>query len=413
MAASGESLFEANPPEPKPRISHGLPFQIACLHHAKDSFQASRIYVVVSSSISKTDNFKTLKLALGNNLAGVRYGIRPHTPWDDILELAQDLRKINPDLIVTLGAGSITDAVKVASLAYSNGASTPEDLERLAAKSERGLDKLSDVKGCRIPVINVPTSLSGGEYTAVAGATDTRNDHKAMFRHESMMADVIVLDPQLCTSTPEKVWLSSGIRAVDHCIEGICAKNAPASEEKVKLLELSLRSLLPNLLATKADQSNLEARLQTMLAVPSCLLALYIGVGASHGIGHQLGPLGVGHGETSCVLLPAVLKYNHTHGTAEVQSRQQRVCEIFWGDPTVSEALMGEGLTKEDADAGDLVKAFIKALGMPTNLKEVGVDRDKFDALADNSLKDICTQTNPVSLDKEGVLKILEMAAEG
>lgn len=419
MAASGEWLFPANPPALKPVISRGLPFQEACVHHSQNSFRASRIYVVVSSSISKTENFKTLQSALGDRVAGVRYGFRPHTPWDDVLEVARDLGTIDPDLIITLGAGSITDGIKVASFAYSNGALTTEDLERLAAKTEKQSDTESDtvseIQACRIPVINVPTSLSGGEYTAIGGATDTRNGHKATFRHPSMMASLVVLDPRLCTSTPERVWLSSGVRAVDHCVEGISGTASSEADEERKLLEHSLRTLLPNLLATKANPGDLQARVQSMLAVPPCLhpclQPLDVGLGASHGIGHQLGPLGVGHGETSCVLLPVVLKFNYLHGDAEARSRQKRVWEVFWSDPTVSEVLMGQGLTKEDSDTGDVVGAFIKALGMPTSLRAVGVGREKFDSLADNALKDFCTQSNPVALDKKGVLEILEMAA--
>lgn len=73
--------------------------------------------------------------------------------------------------------------------------------------------------------------------------------------------------------------------------------------------------LIPNLLKTKADPQNLDARLQCQIAaniVTVCLLYVprRMLAGASHGIGHQLGPLGVDHGHTSRVLLPAVLKYN-------------------------------------------------------------------------------------------------------
>ncbi|KAL7952182.1 hypothetical protein V8C34DRAFT_299919 [Trichoderma compactum] len=43
-------------------------------------------------------------------------------------------------------------------------------------------------------------------------------------------------------------------------------------------------------------------------------ICLRLGVGASHGIGHQLGTYGIGHGGTSVILMPSVHKHNYAHG---------------------------------------------------------------------------------------------------
>ena len=134
-------------------------------------------------------------------------------------------------------------------------------------------------------------------------------------------------------------------------------------------------------------------------------------MGASHGIGHQLGPLGVGHGETSCILLPHVLKYNYLHGGQRVKSSQRKVVGVLWGEATIAVMLKERGLKPETADAGVLVEALVSELGMPRTLKEVGVTRDKLDSLAENSMKDRWIPTNPVPLtEKEQVLDFLEMA---
>jgi hypothetical protein len=56
----------------------------------------------------------------------------------------------------------------------------------------------------------------------------------------------------------------------------------------------------------------LTRRLSEMLGVLDAMHGLLWGVtvGASHGIGHQLGPLGVGQGEASYKMLPSVLESN-------------------------------------------------------------------------------------------------------
>lgn len=113
MAAQGETYQLAFPPKPKSHISTGLPFPAACAHHITNTYRASKVYVIVPNSISKTDNFANLQKVLGDKIVGVRRGIKPHTPWDDIVK---DIQKNGADIIVTLGAGSLTDGAKVISL---------------------------------------------------------------------------------------------------------------------------------------------------------------------------------------------------------------------------------------------------------------------------------------------------------
>lgn len=74
MAAKGEVYQLAFPPTPKPHISTGLPFPAACAHHITNTYHASQVYVIVSSSISKTDKFTRLQQALGDKIVGVRRG---------------------------------------------------------------------------------------------------------------------------------------------------------------------------------------------------------------------------------------------------------------------------------------------------------------------------------------------------
>ena len=128
-------------------------------------------------------------------------------------------------------------------------------------------------------------------------------------------------------------------------------------------------------------------------------------ISASHGIGHQLGPLGVGHGETSCILLPSVCKYN-----ASVNKSQQDIAiEILWSQSQVRDMLERRGLEKGKDDLGSLLDAIIRELGMPRDLRTVGVGRDKLETLAEHSLDDKWCRTNPRPLtDKKQVLEILE-----
>jgi alcohol dehydrogenase class IV len=289
----------------------------------------------------------------------------------------------------------------------ANDVKTSEELGKLPTDQNT-----PNIEPPTLPIINIPTSLSGGEYSPFAGATDMRNHHKASFAHKDMGASLVILDPALSVSTPKQIWLSTGIRAVDHCVEGLCSLHPKTSAESDKGFREGLKLLVPNLLTTKKEWENEDARLKEMLGTRAAMGALDLGIpmGGSHAIGHQLGPLGVGHGETSCILLPAVLKYNYLHGDEKVRKSQQKVLDILWADEAVVEISKNHGLEEGKADAGDVIGTIVSELGMPRTLKEVGVGRDKLDALADNSLKDRWLPTNAVPLtEKSQVLEILEM----
>ena len=122
----------------------------------------------------------------------------------------------------------------------------------------------------------------------------------------------------------------------------------------------------------------------------------------------KLGPLGVGHGETSCILLPAVCKFNARHNANN--ERQDRVRQFLLRDAVVSDVLQKWNVDTGTADLGDVLDAVIRELGMPRSLGDVKVARDQLDALAENSLHDRWCKSNPVPLkEKSQVLEILEM----
>ena len=126
-----------------------------------------------------------------------------------------------------------------------------------------------------------------------------------------MMPRSVILDPAATVHTPEWLFLSTGIRAVDHAVEDICSINPQPLSDGTSLH--ALRLLSRGLRAVKADPGNLEARLDCQLGSWMSIMGSQNGVtkGASHGIGHVLGgTAGVPHGYTSCVMLPPVLRFN-------------------------------------------------------------------------------------------------------
>lgn len=100
---------------PSPYVSYGLPYQVSCARHVKETFHASKVYIIASGSLARnTDRLDRLVEALGKDaVVGIRRGITPHTPWSEILSITQECRDSGADCVVTLGAGSVTDGAKL------------------------------------------------------------------------------------------------------------------------------------------------------------------------------------------------------------------------------------------------------------------------------------------------------------
>ena len=266
----------------------------------------------------------------------------------------------------------------------------------------------STFNGSEIPMIAIPTTLSGGEYNAYGACTNDITHNKQLFGNQTHEPRLIVLDPTLNITTPMRVWISTGVRAVDHCVEALCS--IKSSEDANPDFIESLHLLITGLLQCMKNPTDSKARVKCQLGCMSYMkvMVLRIPLGASHGIGRQLGPYNVPHGETSCILMPAVAKYN-----ARVNATQQaRIVDVLWDDAVIASVFEARGLRKGKADLGDALDAIIRELQMPRDLKSVGVRPEDLVKIAGSSLNDPWCKTNPVSLtDEKQVLEILAMVA--
>lgn len=389
-----------------PKVSYGLRFPEACAKHCR-----GRVYIICSKSLStQTISLQRLRDALGDRVAGVRIGISSHTPIAEVVETVADCRTRDIDCIVTLGAGSLTDAAKLVRLALANSAYTEGEMNTLWGTPTSNPALRKHIVPPTIQLVHVPTSLSGGEYQAIAGGTESSGHAKRVFRCEGADPDLVIQDPELCLTVPDWVWLSTGVRAIDHCVETLCS--LLSTEEGDEAAARGLPKLVAGLLDSKAHPTSLDARhlCQQGVVEAMCAVASGVPLGASHAIGHQLGPLGVGHGETSCILLPAVCKYNLSQ-RANV-GRQEGVRELLLKQDAVMRLLEEKGLDPAGVDLGDVLYVIISALGMPQSLEAVDIEEDQFPIIAKNSLEDIWIKTNPIPITEESqVMEILRMCA--
>ncbi len=375
-------------------VIYGRPFTEA-LKEEVERADAHAVFVLASGTLAReTGLVDALKAALGNRFAGLHAKIGSHTPRVDCVAAANAAREAGADLIVTLGGGSVTDAAKIVAMCLANGISDAADLDNYRARIDAdGKITRPHIDAPQVRTITIPTTLSAGEYTASAGCTDTARNVKESYSHPLMMAKSVVLDPRATLHTPEWLFLSTGIRAVDHAVEDICSPlcqplSEGASAQALKLLGHGLRGV-------KADATDLDARLECQLGAWMSMIGSQTGVpkGASHGIGHVLGGTAhVPHGYTSCVMLPHVLRFNH-----EVNADRQAVVSDALGDRA--------------APAAELVAGLIADLGLPSRLRDVGVQAEQLDRIAELSMHDRWIHTNPRKIEGPAVVREILDAA--
>ena len=356
-----------------------------------DRLHAVRAFLMVSGTLNReTEIIEDIRRAVGSRCVATFDAMPPHTPRAAVIAATNQARAAHADIIVTIGGGSITDGAKAVQLCLANDVSTVEGIDAIRA----GRGAAPQLAAPTVRQISVPTTIAGGEFSSTAGVTNEKTKVKEALRHPLLMPRATILDPWLGAHTPEWLWLSTGIRAVDHCVEGICSREAHPYGDAQALKGLSmLAQALPRV---KADAGDLDARMDCQIGtwLSTGPLASGVPMGASHGIGYVLGAeFGVPHGYTSCVMLPSVMRWNKS-----ANADRQALVSAAMGHP--------------NEDAGHVLDHFIRSLGMPRSLREVKVGPEHFDRIAQAAMATPWVPRNPRKIEGPAqVREILDMAA--
>jgi maleylacetate reductase len=252
--------------------------------------------------------------------------ISQHAPMSQIDAGMEDAATARAEGIVSFGGGSAIDAAKIISV------------------------RLSDGDGRALPHVAIPTTLSVAELAAGAGYTNEAGD-KAGMRDPRLLVETVIYDPELTLATPMQLWLSTGIRALDHAVEGFLADGEHPFNDVMALEGIhGLFSSLPRAMAAPDD---LGVRMENQIAAWfSFTLPGASASGLSHMMGKQIGArYRIPHGVTSCLLLPHVMRYLAT-------KTPERMAIL-------SEALGGI--------AADRVEHLIEFLGLPQHIAAYGI----------------------------------------
>jgi alcohol dehydrogenase len=346
-----------------------------------------KAFVVTSASVAeRTDVVDRIREQLGDALAGVFAGVRPHVPYGCLQPGLDLLRQAGPVLLISVGGGSTVDAARALALAVGEGITDVRDLEAFRAQFTPPADPvIPPTSGRALPLVAVPTTLSAAEFANCGAVTSEARHAKDLLIADELTPRAVILDPEAAAQTPVELWVATGMRALDHAIETVYSPRRGPVTDALSLA--AIERLAPALRAAWRDPADIAAREQGQVAAwMSYFGEMNLTLGLSHAIGHQLGAqFGIQHGVTSCIVLPQVMRYL----APAVADRLALVAGALGVDTA--------GLSAEAAAeaAAVAVEQLVAEFGLPSRLPDVGVGVEDFPALADAVLGDLVVAGSP------------------
>lgn len=291
------------------------------------------------------------------------------------------------DGIVALGGGSVIDAAKGIAILAANGGHILE---------YEGIDR---AKRPLPPLIAAPTTAgSGSDVSQFCIVNDVDRMTKVTIIGRGLVPDVSVVDPSTLASLPPEVAAQSGMDAVTHCVEAYASLAHNRLSDRAALSSIgtawrSIERFVDDPSDPDAGTDMAYAALEAGMAFTNAIL------GATHAMSHPVGGLcDAAHGAINSVLLPHVIRFNaQTDPTPYVELAS--VVGVSGGTPhAIAERLADE------------VASLARRVGLPADLRSLGVRDEHVGVLTANALLDACMTTNPRKPTAHDVARIYREA---
>jgi alcohol dehydrogenase class IV len=206
--------------------------------------------------------------------------------------------------------------------------------------------------------------------------------------------DRVIVDPTVLEHAPIRRIAASAMEIMVHAIEAYASPsyNPPADGLAIEAVRRMTR-WLPVVLGVPGHR---EARREVMAAAMTAGLALEKAVGGVDALAFPIEPelrFGFLPGDLHAPLLAAMADFN----ARAVGDRYEALAMTF-------------PRRDEQASLSTEIGAFARGLGLPTSLREIGIDRQRFDRFAEMAANDPAALANPRRLTPFDCRCILEAA---
>jgi len=301
-------------------------------------------------------------------------GVEPNPRLSTVTRGAEIARREGCDVVVALGGGSTMDAAKVmAAAVYYEG--DPWNM-MVHVQENRKLPTRA------LPIVTVPTlAATGSEMNAGAVITDEKTTVKSFVSAGCLYPCTAVVDPELTVSVPKDQTAFGICDLITHVTESYFngVDGTPLQDRFAEGVILTAMEWGPRAVA---DGSDLEARAQVQWASVVALNG-WVQVGAAapypvHMIEHTLSAHhDISHGAGLAVVNPAWMRLAARTRPARFAQFAERIFGVSSSRPEDAEVAT-EGI--------DRFEAFLRSIGCPTRLSEVGIGDLLLDRYAQDTL---------------------------
>jgi 4-hydroxybutyrate dehydrogenase len=351
-----------------------------------------RPLIVTDPGLLQTDAFRTLEKTLGAAGRGSNWclfhGVHPNPVEQDVTDAAHAFTSNRCDGVIAFGGGSALDVGKVIRLLLKRSGF---DLAQFRYEDDwSGL----------IPFVAIPTTAgTGSEVGRSSVITLASTGRKTVFFHPELLAQLVILDPELTRGLPPKLTAATGLDALTHCIESFTSPVFHPLCDGIALEGIHLTiEALPR---AYRNGSDMDARGKMLVAAAMGAIAFQKDLGATHSLAHPLSTVcGLHHGTANALCLAAVMRFNAERKPG------------LYGRVGLACGLDVVKLSDQQADSMtiDFIESFIRQNGLNERLRDHGVKESQVSTLAEQAFKDSCHQTNPVPVT-EADLRALYLAS--
>jgi alcohol dehydrogenase class IV len=322
---------------------------------------------LVLSTPEQADSARRVAEMLGPRSAGVFTKAVMHVPIETAREARAVARQLGADCAVAIGGGSTIGLGKAIAL-------------------ESGL-----------PILAIPTTYAGSEMTPIWGLTES--GVKKTGRDARVLPTTVIYDPELSSSLPLAMTVTSAMNAIAHAAEGLYAHDG--NPITALMAEEGIRASAAALPRLAVDPKDLDARSDALYGAWLCGTVLgAVAMGLHHKLCHTLGgSFNLAHADVHTVILPHALAYN----AEQAPRAMARVARALQG------ALGGAGHGCEDAAQG--VFDLASRHGAPTSLRAIGMPADGLDRAAELAAE--TPYPNPRPLERAALRALLQRAFDG
>ena len=321
-----------------------------------------------------------IEQVLANNHArglatGLFADVASNPTGDDIERGLAALARGEHDGIIAFGGGSALDTGKC--IAFMAGQTRPL-LQFVDVGDNWRRARTAGI----LPCIAVPTTAgTGSEVGRAAVITDRSSGAKKIIFHPSMMPRAVIGDPELTVHLPSHLTAATGMDALTHCIEALCAPGWHPMADGIALEGARLvKAWLPRAFVAPHD---LAARAHMLIAASMGATAFQKGLGAVHSLSHALGAVHqVHHGLANAIALPYVLAFNQSV-IADPMMRLANALQLSTSGKSAYQCLL------------DWVLDLRAALEIPANFSAIGIDGEQSARIARLAAQDPTARTNP------------------